>query len=117
MEQRITPIDDTINLQVVNNTAFTQPVSILGGNQDPNATTPTVLYQWDLSGENYVAVFNTALGVVGFPSLYQVLGKKVDNIQDVLDNLNSFGLGTFRASGNVIYISSNQYVFNKIDLF
>jgi hypothetical protein len=117
MEQNLTPIDDTINLKVVNNTPFTQPISILGGNQDPNATSPTILYQWDLSSENYVAVFNTALGVIGTPSIYEVLGKKVDNIQDVLDNLNSFGLGTFKRSGNIIYISSNQYVFNKIDLF
>jgi hypothetical protein len=110
-------IDDTINLRITNNTSFTQSVSILGGDQDPNGTQPTILYQWDLSAENYVAINNTYLGVIGTPSLYSVINKKVNNIQDVVDNLNSFNLGTFKVQGNIIYIASNNYVFNKIDLF
>lgn len=110
-------IDDTINLNITNNTPFVQRVSILGGNQDPEATNPSTLYQWDLSSENYIGVTNTTLGLIGStPNIYEVLDKKVDNIQDVVDNLNSFGLGTFMIQGNIIYIFSDTYVFGKIDL-
>lgn len=111
-------IDDTINLRIENNTSFLQPVSILGGNQDPNGTQPNIFYQFDLSTENYIAINNTVLKVTGFPAtFFSVLGKKVDNIQDVVNNLNSFNIGIFYYQGNIIYISSNQYVFEKIDLY
>jgi hypothetical protein len=61
------PINDTISLSVTNNTNLPQTVSILGGNQDANATPGTKLYTWNIASETYIGVTLVNVEVNGSP--------------------------------------------------
>lgn len=118
MNDNQTPINDTINLKLVNNSPFTQPVSILGGNQDPNANQPTATYQWNLALETFVGVNLVNIEVNGTPIFPVPTGVPLlqPTIQGVVDTLNTLGLGLFQYSGKIVYIASNT-TFNRLYLY
>jgi surface protein len=110
-------IKDTINVRVVNNTAFAQNVNLLGGTSDPLGIPPHLLYQWDLSGETYFGTVTVDIVISSTanptPVTYTV---PVDgfNIQAVAFALNTLNLGNFQVSGNIIYVSSDFYIYGAL---
>jgi surface protein len=110
-------IKDTINVRVVNNTAFTQSVNLLGGTSDPLGIPPHLLYQWDLSGETYFGTVTVDIVISSTanptPIIYTV---PVDgyNIQAVAFALNTLNLGNFQVNGNIIYVSNDFYIYGAL---
>jgi len=112
-------IKDTISVRVRNNTAFAQNVNLLGGTADPLGVPPHILYQWDLSTENYFGSVTATIVISTTanptPVTYTV---PVDgyNIQAVVFALNSLNLGTFQVSGNIIYVSNDFYIYGALTI-
>jgi hypothetical protein len=110
-------INDTINVRVSNNTAFAQNVNLLGGTADPLGVPPHLLYQWDLSGETYFGTVTVDIVISSTanptPVTYTV---PVDgyNIEAVAFALNTLNLGNFQVSGNIIYVSSDFYIYGAL---
>jgi surface protein len=110
-------IQSTINLRVTNNTALNQNVNMLGGTSDPFAISPHLLYQWDLSSENYFGNITATIVISSTanptPITYTV---PVDgfNIQALAFALNALNLGIFQVSGNIIYVSNDFYIYGNL---
>ena len=111
-------IQKNINLRITNNSPFTQSVSILGGDQDPNGTQPTATYQWNIASETYIGVTLVNIEVNGTPIFPVPTGTPLlqPSIQGVVATLNTLGLGVFQYSGTIVYISSNT-TFNRLYLY
>jgi len=115
----ISPIKDTLNVRVINNTALPQKVNILGGTQDPLGVPPHRIYQWDLSGETYfgsvtatIVISNTS-NPTPIINTVQVNGY---NIQSVVTALNTLNQGLFQYDGNIVYVSSDYYVYGLLEI-
>jgi surface protein len=110
-------IKDTINIRVVNNTAFAQSVNLLGGTSDPLGIPPHLLYQWDLSGETYFGTVTVDIVISSTanptPVTYTV---PVDgfNIEAVAFALNTLNLGNFQVNGNIIYVTNDFYIYGAL---
>jgi len=114
------PLESQINLRVKNNTALPQPVSILSiiPNQD-SATNNNLLYEYDLTGQNYVGVtsisiliYNTSNPtIISYPA--PVLSQSIIGVVTALNSLNQ---GLFSYSGNIIYVSSDFYIYSKLNV-
>jgi surface protein len=112
-------IKDTINIRVKNNTSLPQNVNLLGGTSDPLAIPPSLLYQWDLSSESFFGsvtasiVISSTLNPTPVTHTVQVNGY---NIQSVVFALNTLNLGVFQYSGNIIYVSSDFYIYGNLTI-
>lgn len=114
-------IDGQINLKVVNNTNLTQPVSILSIIPNQNsANNNNLLYQYNLTGQNYAGVTSVTINIalasnpfVLFPNTAPVITQSIIGVVSALNSLNQ---GLFTYSGNIIYVSSNYYVYEKLQL-
>jgi len=110
-------IKDTINIRVVNNTAFAQSVNLLGGTADPLGIPPHLLYQWDLSGETYFGTLTVDIVISSTanptPVTYTVPVEGF-NIQSVAFALNTLNLGNFQVNGNIIYVSNDFYIYGAL---
>ena len=114
-----TPIKDFISLTIANNTSLPQKANILGGTQDPLNVPPHTLYQWDLITEDYIRVTSVAIQIAttSHPSaiLYTV-SLANNNIQGVVSSLNTLNKGIFQYDGTIVYVSSDYYIYNKIQI-
>jgi hypothetical protein len=113
-------LEDQINLKVVNNTGLSQPVSILGIVSNSNtANNNNLLYEYDLTGQNFTGITNvdirTSNTLNPTPIVYSAPVTS-QSIVGVVNALNSLNQGVFYNSGNIIYVSSNFYIYEKIDL-
>lgn len=112
-------IDDTINIRVKNNTSFNQNVNLLGGTSDPLAVPPSLLYQWDLSAENYFGSVTASIVISNTsnptPVTYTVQVNGY-NIESVVFALNSLNLGVFQYSGDIIYVSNDFYIYGALTI-
>jgi hypothetical protein len=112
-------IKDTLNLRVVNNTNLPQNVNMLGGNADPTAISPHILYQWDLSAETYYGSVTASIVISSIsnptPIVYTVPVNGY-NIQAVSFALNSLNLGFFQVSGNIIYVTNDFYIYGNLTI-
>jgi hypothetical protein len=112
-------IKDTINVEVVNNTAFIQNVNLLGGTSDPLGVPPHLLYQWDLSTETYFGsvtaeiVISSTANPTPVTYTVQINGY---NIEAVAFALNGLKLGVFQVSGNIIYVSNDFYIYGNLSV-
>jgi surface protein len=113
------PIDNSISLNLKNNTNLPQRVNILGGTQDPLAVPPHRLYQWDLSSESYNGNLNVTILISNTSNptpVANTVAVNGNNIQAVLFALNSLNKGFFQVSGNVIYVSNDYYIYGALSL-
>ena len=112
-------IKDTINVEVVNNTAFVQNVNLLGGTSDPLGVPPHLLYQWDLSTETYFGsvtaeiVISSTANPTPVTYTVQINGY---NIEAVAFALNGLKLGVFQVSGDIIYVSNDFYIYGNLSV-
>jgi hypothetical protein len=112
--------ESQINLKVVNNTGLSQPVSILGiiPNND-TANNNNLLYQYDLTGQNFTGITNVDIrtsNVLNPTPIVYSAPVTSQSIIGVVNALNSLNQGVFYYSGNIIYVSSDFYIYEKIDL-
>lgn len=114
------PFESQINLKVVNNTALSQPVSILGviSNID-NANNSNKIYQYNLTGQNFTGITSVDIIISNtsnpLPITYSA-PVTTQSLIGVVEALNSLNQGIFFYSGNIIYVSSSYYIYDKIDL-
>jgi surface protein len=115
----IRQIEDTINIRVRNNTSLPQNVNLLGGTSDPLAIPPSLLYQWDLSSESFFGSVTASIIISNTsnttPVTYTVQVNGY-NIQSVVFALNTLNLGVFQYSGNIIYVSSDFYIYGNLTI-
>jgi len=115
----IRQIKDTINIRVRNNTSLPQNVNLLGGTSDPLAIPPSLLYQWDLSSESFFGSVTASIVISNTsnttPVTYTVQVNGY-NIQSVVFALNTLNLGVFQYSGNIIYVSSDFYIYGNLTI-
>jgi hypothetical protein len=112
-------IKDTINIRVVNNTTLPQNVNILGGTSDPFAVPPSLLYQWDLSAENYFGSVSASIVISNTsnptPITYTVQVNGY-NIESVVFALNTLNLGVFQYSGDIVYVANDFYIYGALTI-
>jgi hypothetical protein len=111
-------IKDTINVRVANNTSLSQNVNLLGGTSDPLGVPPNIIYEWDLSGENYIGINIVKIQISSTLNPIVVIytvSLNGNNIESVAYALNTLGFGNFQISGNIIYVSNNFYIYSKIE--
>lgn len=111
---------DSINLKIKNNTSLPQEINILG------ITTPyqfanvsNTIYEYNLSAEDFLAVTTVELQyeVLATTLIYlPTTNLLTNNIQGVVDALNTFNVGLFSYLGNVVYVSSSIYAYYKITI-
>jgi streptogramin lyase len=113
------PINDTLNVRVINNTNLPQRVNILGGSQDPLSVPPNKIYEWDLSGETYVGTITAKIVISNTssptPVTYTVQVTQY-NIQGVVSALNTLKKGFFQLSGTIIYVSNDYYIYGALSV-
>lgn len=113
------PIDNSISLNLKNNTNLPQRVNILGGTQDPLAVPPHRLYQWDLSSESYSGNLSITILISNTSNptpIANTVAVNGNNIQAILFALNSINKGFFQVSGNVIYSSNDYYIYGALSV-
>ena len=115
----VNSIKDTINVRVRNNTALPQNVNILGGTSDPLAVPPSLLYQWDLSAENYFGSVTASIVISNTsnptPIIYTVQINGY-NIESVVFALNTLNLGVFQYSGDIVYVANDFYIYGALTI-
>jgi hypothetical protein len=113
-------LESQINLKITNNTALAQPVSILGVIPNNNtANNNNLLYQYDLTGQSFVAITNVQIIIENIVTLNPINYSAVvttQNIQGVVDALNTLNQGIFSYSGAIIYVTSDYYIYGKMTL-
>jgi hypothetical protein len=113
------PIESQINLRVVNNTALPQPVSILGIVPNSNtANNNNLLYEYDLTGQSFVGVTSVSIIIsnTSNPSaIVYTAPVTSQNISGLVTALNTLNQGLFAYSGATIYVSSNFYIYQKLN--
>ena len=115
----VNPINDTISLNVTNNTNLPQKVNMLGGAQDPLGIPPYLMYQWNLSNESYYGTTTASIVISNTsnptPITYNIPINGY-NINAVAFALNSLNMGFFQASGNILYVSNDYYVYGALTI-
>jgi surface protein len=110
----------SINLKITNNTSLEQEISILGIIPNPNsANDSNILYSFDLSTQSFVLVnsVNITYASTSNPTpTTSTASVLTQNIQGVVDALNTLGIGLFNFSGTTIYVSSNIYTYSNITI-
>jgi hypothetical protein len=108
-------LESQINLKIVNNTSLEQQVDILGIINSPNASNNlNNTFEWDFTGQTLGTTAQISYTIP--PSTSDILATfyPTPTIQGYVDALNTLGLGIFYLSGNIIYVNSNTYSFNRI---
>jgi hypothetical protein len=96
------PYKESISLKIVNNTSLDQKIGLLGGNSTIYANSNNdVLVEWNLSTEPYSG--NTVTLETTIPVTVEL---KEQNIQGVVNALNSTGKAIFNYSGTTVYATS-----------
>ena len=110
------PID--INLKITNKTAFEQSISILGVVPNPNSTNNiNTLFTFDLSAQNFTGIISVNIVYALNSNLIytnQTVPISSQNIEGVVNALNTLNIGVFSYSGSTIYVSSNIYTYQSI---
>jgi hypothetical protein len=114
------PIKGEINLKITNNTALSQPVSMLGIIPNINsANNSNALYQFNFTGQSYVGITNVNINISNTSNPTIVVYNApvyTQSIQGVVDALNSLNQGIFSYSGTTIYVSSSYYIYSNISI-
>ena len=107
-----------INLKIVNNTALSQDVNILGIIQSTaSANGSNALYEFDLTGQDYTGVTSITIQVsnTSDPTVNTyTIPLLTQNIQGVVDALNTLGQGNFSYQGSIVYAPSSYYIYGDL---
>jgi surface protein len=111
---------DEIALKLINNTAYPQIANILGS--VPNLISPntnTNLYVFDLSTEDYMSLVDISIGIsnTSNPTIVNYNVPLLSNdIQGVVQALNSLNMGIFQFYGTSVYVSSGYYIYGALNI-
>jgi surface protein len=109
-----------IVLKIKNNTNFTQPVELFSAIPNNNfANNSNALYTWNLSSENYSASSNVTILISNTSNptpVYYSIPLSGNNIQSVVDALNTLNQGIFQYDGTTIYVSNNYYIYGALEV-
>jgi surface protein len=111
---------DEIALKLINNTAYPQIANILGS--VPNLISPntnTNLYVFDLSTEDYMSLSDISIGIsnTSNPTIVNYNVPLLSNdIQGVVQALNSLNMGIFQFYGTSVYVSSGYYIYGALNV-
>lgn len=109
-----------INLKVVNNTPYSQVVDILSVLPNRNsANESNGLYTFDMSSVSFSGVIsvNITYTTTSNPTPVTLTAPvSTQNIQGVVDALNTLGIGIFNYSGTTIYVPSSIYTYSNITI-
>lgn len=109
-----------IVLKIKNNTNFTQPVEIFNVLPNNNfANNSKAIYTWDLSTETYFGSFNVTILISNTSNptpVFYSIPLNGNNIQSVVDALNSLNQGLFQSNGTTIYVSNDYYVYGALEV-
>jgi surface protein len=112
--------DIQIVLKVKNNTNFTQPVEVFSAISNNNFSNNTnSIYTWDLTTENYIGSYNVTILISNTSNstpIYYSVAIVGNNIQSVVDALNTLNQGLFQYSGTTIYVSNNYYIYGALEV-
>lgn len=107
-----------INLKIVNNTALSQDVQILGiVASTASANGSNALYEFDLTGQDFTGVNSVTIEIsnTSSPSVVSyTVAVNTPNIQGVVDALNTLGQGNFSYQGNIVYAPSSYYIYGDL---
>lgn len=107
-----------INLKITNKTNLEQNISILGVVPNPNSTNNiNTLFTFDLSAQNFTGIISVDIVTALNSNLIytnQTAPVSSQNIEGVVNALNTLNIGIFSFSGNIIYVSSNIYTYQNI---
>lgn len=113
-----------ISLQVKNTLDRPASFSLLGGTQDPSngQANAKTLYDWDLTTESFTntTVVEIEASTVDNPQIITYLASNeegaIDDLQTVVNLLNTLNLGIFNLFGNKIWIIDDVNVFGKLSI-
>jgi len=109
-----------IVLKIKNNTNFAQPVELFSAVPNNNfANNSNEIYTWNLSTENYIGSYNVTILISNTSNptpIYYSIPLSGNNIQSVVDALNTLNQGIFQASGTTIYVSNNYYIYGALEV-
>jgi surface protein len=113
-------VNQNINLKLQNNTALPQDINLFGNIPNINsANNLNTVYQWDLSGENFIASTSVTISISSTanptPVTYSVVLLN-NNIEGVAYALNTLNLGVFQVSGNLIYVLNDFYIYGNLTI-
>ena len=113
-------LNTEISLRIKNNTNFTQPVEIFSAISNNNFSNNTnSIYTWDLTTENYIGSYNVTILISNTSNptpVYYSIAIVGNNIQSVVDALNTLNQGLFQYSGTTIYVSNNYYIYGALEV-
>lgn len=113
-------IKNSIALKVSNNTNFKAKIPLMGVNNHIEQVNSNLLYTFDLSTETFIGVFSVQLFVSTNtnPTLqfFEIFATNIDSVKRVVDLLNTFNVGLFNFDGNIIFITSNFNIYDRITL-
>jgi surface protein len=109
-----------ISLKLINNTSYPQIANILGS--VPNLLSPnknTNLYVFDLSTEDYASLSGISIGIsnTSNPTVVNYnLTLLSNDIQGVVQALNTLNMGVFQYYGTSVYVSSGFYIYGALNV-
>ena len=113
-------LNTEISLRIKNNTNFTQPVEVFSAISNNNFSNNTnAIYTWDLTTENYIGSYNVTILISNTSNstpVYYSIAIVGNNIQSVVDALNTLNQGLFQYSGTTIYVSNNYYIYGALEV-
>ena len=123
--KKILKRDTNIFLKIVNGTSQLQPVTLFGVQAQQQSTPGSTVYSWDFTNGLAAASLFTANTVYviarpnsplsTFAPYFTLSG--ISSITDILNILNSLGIGTFvNPSGNIITTDNPDYIFSSISI-
>ena len=109
-----------INIKTTNNTSLPQGVQILNTIPNPNsANNSNYLYEWDTTGEDFSGVNSVTIEIsnTSNPTVVSYTAPVLtQNIQGVVDALNTLNQGYFAYDVNIIYVPTSYYTYGSLDI-
>ncbi len=96
-----------INLKITNNTALLQTAELFNPLKDRDPA--TVIYEFDLSTENFIGIISFTQRYLRAPSPIGLSfsGGTVSSISELVSLLNTAGIGLYSFVGTTIYCTPN----------
>jgi surface protein len=109
-----------ISLRITNNTSFNQFVDILSVIPNPlSANESNGLYNFNMSSVSFSGINSVSITYTSTSNPTPVTSTAsvtTQNIQGVVDALNTLGIGIFNYSGTTIYVSSSIFIYSNITI-
>jgi surface protein len=113
-------VKDEISIKLVNNTPYPQNAIVFG--TVPNLQSPNQnenLYVFTVTSEDYLSLENISIAISNTSNLIPVTYTLLllsDDIQGIVNALNTLNMGIFQYVGTTIYVSSPYYIYGALNV-